>query len=147
MNTSNKAFHRLLIVIGYMTLSMLLVSCSNDDVETVNQDNVAIKKPYDHDHEITTDMEKHQFEHKFAKQCVAREITNSVNKEMDRERFAEPCLCIATYVMEDLTAVEAEKYLYEKKHPQSLRIKYETAAYNCLQTKQPAKSPKIFEHR
>ncbi len=139
MNTLKNALLRLPVIIGYMALSLLIVSCSGDDDATA--------KPYDHAHTNTTDMAKHPFEHEFAKQCVARETANSVNKAMDSQRFAEPCLCIATYLMQDLTAVEAEKFLNEKKHAQSLRIKYETAAYNCLQRKQPAESPKIFETR
>jgi len=35
--------------------------------------------------------------------------------------------------MKDLTAIEAEKYLTEHENAQSLRIKYENAAYHCLQ--------------
>ena len=39
--------------------------------------------------------------------------------------------------MKDLTGEEAEKFLAEHENPQSLRIKYENAAYHCLQQNTP----------
>ena len=124
-------------VIGYMLLSIALVSCSGDD-ETISSSGKqkTIIEHYDHIHDSLVNMDKHPFEHEFARQCIVRETADSVNKAYDSKRFAEPCLCIAVYLMKDLTAVESEKFLHEKKHTQSLRIRYETAAYNCLQKQQ-----------
>lgn len=137
MKTLIKALQSLPTIIGYMLLSIVLVSCSGDD-QTINSsaNNKISDGHYDHIHDSLTNMDKHPFEHEFSRQCIARETANSVNKEYDEKRFAEPCLCIAMYLMKDLTAVESEKFLLEKKHTQSLRIRYETAAYNCLQKQQ-----------
>ncbi len=105
---------------------------------------------FDHSHDATvTDLVKHKFEHEFAEQCIERETRNSNNKANDRKRFEKPCLCIATYMMKDLTAVEAEKFLQEQKDTQSLRIRFENAAYHCLQekNKKANKSPVVFKLR
>lgn len=122
-----------------------LSSCSDD-----NSSKTAGQK-FDHEHGgEATDLVKHKFEHDFAKQCVEREVQNSINKDVDRERFTGPCLCIATYMMQDLTAKEAEKFLNERKNTQSLRIRFENAAYNCLQKskeQQDDKTPVIFNQR
>jgi hypothetical protein len=91
-----------------------------------------------------TDIQKHTFEHKFADQCVARELKTSVNKEYDKKRLEEACMCIAKYLMKDLTADEAKKFITEHKSPHSLVIKYESAAYHCLQEKAQPKGPKLF---
>jgi hypothetical protein len=75
---------------------------------------------------------------------VEREVRNSVNKANDRKRYAKPCMCIARRIMKDLTAVEAEKFLVEKKSTQSLKMSFDEAAYFCLQIKAKPKSPVIF---
>jgi hypothetical protein len=101
--------------------------------------------PFDHTHdEPVTDIQKHKFEHDFAAQCVERELKNSTDKEADKARWEKPCMCIATFMMKNLTADEAEKFLDEHKNTQSLVIKYENAAYHCLQAKQPPKAPQLF---
>ncbi len=98
--------------------------------------------PFDHSGDIkVTNSEKQKFEQEFAAQCVAREVRNSANKDEDKKRFEQPCTCIATFLMKDLTAQEAEKFLDEHENPQSLRIKYENAAYHCLQEHAPPKEP------
>ncbi|MBM4208823.1 MAG: hypothetical protein FJ190_12805 [Gammaproteobacteria bacterium] len=100
---------------------------------------------FDHAHgSEVTDMEKHKFEHDFAAQCVAREMKNSTNQEEDSKRISKSCECIATYIMKDLTAQEAEKFIKEHEHPQSLTIKFEAAAYECLQEKTQPAGPKLF---
>jgi hypothetical protein len=117
-------------------LILSLASCSDD------------KPKFDHSHgDEVTDLEKHQFEHAFAKQCVARETRNSVNKELDIKRYTEPCLCIATHMMKDLTAQEAEKFLEENKSTRSLQIRFDNAAYKCLQRYQNQNAPTIFKKR
>ena len=50
-------------------------------------------------------------------------------------------------MMKDLTAIEAEKFLKEKKTTQSLRIRFESAAYHCLQEKEQPKSLQLFNRR
>jgi hypothetical protein len=42
-------------------------------------------------------------------------------------------MCIAKFLMKDLTADEAKLFIGEHKNAQSLVIKYESAAYHCLQ--------------
>lgn len=123
----------------------LVAGCSDDKPKTAAKN--AAHNPFDHTHDkVVTDVVKHQFEHQFADQCVEREVKNAVNKEEERKRLAEPCMCIATNLMKDLTAEEAEKFLKERKDTQSLRIRFENAAYNCLQkqTQAQIKSPKLF---
>ncbi|MFA6052487.1 MAG: hypothetical protein WC762_07835 [Methylobacter sp.] len=137
-----------------MVIALSVAGCS-DDEEKVQTETVAVKtpvkvathnpNPFDHSHDVeVTDIQKHKFEHDFAQQCVDRELKNSVNKDMDRDRYDEPCMCIATYLMKNLTAEEAEKFLDEHKNAQSLVIKYENAAYHCLQQKVQPKGPHLF---
>lgn len=89
--------------------------------------------------------DKQKFEQAFAEQCVQRELKHSDNPDIDRQRFEKPCTCIATYMMKDLTAIEAEKFLVEHENVQSLKIKYDYAAYHCLQEKAPPQDPS-FTH-
>jgi len=130
-------------VLSSAVLALTVSACSDDDDKAT-----AAKlehNPFDHSHDVVvTDVQKHTFEHEFAEQCVQRELKHSVNKDVDRERYAEPCLCIATFLMKDLTADEAKKFMIEHKNTQSLVIKYENAAYHCLQEKAQVKEPQIF---
>ena len=153
--TTNRSCNIVYIILG----TALLVACSDDSRSTVA---LATTPPsstttttnttprYDHGHgREVTDLVKHQFEHEFADQCVEREIKNSSNPEVDRQRWTQPCMCIAQYLMKDLTAKEAELFLKQNKNTQSLRIRFEAAAYQCLQKKvvQPAKAPTLFNSR
>lgn len=98
--------------------------------------------PFDHSGEAkVTDSEKQKFEEEFSRQCVARELKHTANPEDDKQRLEQSCTCIATFMMNGLTAQEAEKFLSEHENPQSLRIKYENAAYHCLQQSAPHKGP------
>lgn len=139
------SFFSLLFVI----LAAFVTGCSEDkktaQSKPASQAQDHTQHSFDHVHgSEVSDLEKHKFEHDFADQCVEREIKNSKNKDVDRERFTKPCLCIATYLMKDLTAKESELFLVEHKNTQSLRIKFESAAYHCLQEKVQPKSPMIF---
>ncbi len=128
-----------------LVISAALTACSDDQPKKVVS---AKHNVFDHSHGVeVSDLKKHKFEHDFAKQCVEREVKNSVNKQDDRKRYAKPCLCIATRVMKDLTAVEAEKFLVEKKSTQSLKMSFDEAAYFCLQDKAKVKSPVLFGKR
>jgi hypothetical protein len=94
--------------------------------------------PFDHSGDLkVTDSQKDKFEKDFAAQCIERELKNSVNPDNDRDRVTRPCNCIADFLAKNLTGEEAEKFLSEHENPQSLRIKYENAAYHCLQAKTP----------
>jgi hypothetical protein len=132
-------------------IAISLSACSDDEEPKQEQAAVQQKAPdvekpnFDHAHgPEVTDLVKHKFEHDFAAQCVGRELNNSTNKVEDAERLTKSCECIAAYMMKDLTAQEAEKFIEEKEHPQSLRIKFEAAAYECIQAKAQPAGPKLF---
>ena len=143
MNNKNRLRLKTTLVIA--SLALILSGCSDDKPK---QQAKKPHNPWDHTHvAVVTDIQKHVFEHDFAEECVEREVRNSINKDNDRKRFAKPCMCIATLMMKDLTAIEAEKFLKEKKTTQSLRIRFENAAFHCLQDKQQPKSPQVFNRR
>lgn len=145
MNISTIKKTSLLAVVIGTVLALSVTGCSDDKKSApVTQAAKANHNPdpFDHSHDVAvTDVQKHKFEHEFADQCIARELRNSDDKDRDRERFSKPCTCIATFLMKDLTAKEAEKFLAEHQNPQSLRIKYENAAYHCLQENTPPHEP------
>ncbi len=134
----------ILAVLTSVVITLSVTGCSDDKEKTA-----PIKtshNPFDHSHDVpVTDVEKHKFEHDFAAQCVDRELKNSVNKDDDKARFSKSCLCVATYMMKDLTAQEAEKFLTEHENPRSLQIKYNSAVYHCTQEKTVDKGFKTFE--
>ena len=114
-----------------IVFACLVAGCSDDEQKIAAK---PVHNPFDHSHDVpVTDVQKHKFEHDFANQCLDRELKNSTNKEADKVRYSGPCMCIAKFLMKDLTADEAEKFLEEHKNAQSLVIKYENAAYHCLQ--------------
>lgn len=131
-----------------IVLALSMSGCSED--QKPQQDSNAgktdsVHNPFDHTHDVeVTDVQKHKFEHDFADQCVRRELEKSINKAEDEARWRDPCMCIATYLMKDLTADEAGKFLDEHKSTQSLVIKFENAAFHCLQEKAQVKGPKLF---
>jgi hypothetical protein len=120
------------LLLSSLFISTLLTACSDDEPE--------IK--FDHPHSNIGSLKKHTFEHKFADLCVERELKNSINKKEDKKRVEKSCLCIATRIMRNLTEVEAEKFLVEKKNTQSLKMSFDEAAYFCLQ--KTAKPPVLF---
>jgi hypothetical protein len=129
-------------------VSLVVSACSSDEDNSSQSTKTSSTPTFDHAHgDDVTDLEKHKFEHKFANQCVAREIKNSVNKAYDKKRLEKTCLCIASYMMKDLTAVEAEKFLEENKNTRSLQIRFDNAAYQCLQKNKMPKAPEIFKTR
>ncbi len=129
-------------------VTLIIAACSSDEDKATQQVKTSSTPSFDHTHgDDVTDLEKHKFEHKFANQCVAREIKNSVNKAYDKKRLEKTCLCIASYMMKDLTAVEAEKFLEENKNTRSLQIRFDNAAYQCLQKNKRPKAPEIFKTR
>jgi hypothetical protein len=151
MKTKAYDIDTLIPAILSIVLAFSLTACSDDEKPQEDQATVEQQAPkasaptFDHPHgPEVTDMQKHQFEHDFAAQCVDRELNNSANKIEDAERLTKSCECIAAYMMKDLTVQEAEKFIGEKEHPQSLRIKFEAAAYECLQDDAKIAGPKLF---
>ena len=129
--------------VGLGLTSVLLMSGCSD--EKSSNDTVQ-KTPISHtllDSKVTA-SDKQKFEHDFENQCVNRELKNSTNPDNDKARVSKACSCIATFMMKDLTAVEAEKFLQEHENAQSLTIKYENAAYHCLQQKTPSTPAHLF---
>ncbi|MFZ2404769.1 MAG: hypothetical protein WAW41_06500 [Methylobacter sp.] len=124
-------------------IALSVTGCSDDDEKLAAAKPAAeVHNPFDHSHDTpVTDVEKHKFEHDFAGQCVERELKNSTNKEADKARYSMPCMCIAKFLMKDLTADEAKLFIGEHKNAQSLVIKYENAAYHCLQQNAHPKGP------
>jgi hypothetical protein len=142
MKTNIRSKKFCLVVVTSVVMALAVSGCSDDEEKATTK---AGHNPFDHSHDVVvTDVQKHTFEHEFAEECVNREIKNSVNKDVDRARYTEPCMCIATFLMKDLTADEAKKFMVEHKNTQSLVIKYESAAYHCLQEKVPPKEPQLF---
>lgn len=115
--------------LAYAVLAVAVVGCSDDKSDFDPMDKTKI--------EPVPEMEKQEFEHKFAEQCVTRELKNSKNPEADKAGLENTCLCISKYLMKDLTEQEAEKFLEDEENPESLVIKYDAAAYHCLQENQP----------
>ncbi|NOQ64350.1 MAG: hypothetical protein GQ582_07545 [Methyloprofundus sp.] len=149
MNNKNKLRLKTLFISS--CLALVLNGCSDDEPKSAKTAQMSsssdskVHNPWDHSHDaVVTDVQKHVFEHDFAEECVARELSQSINKEEDRKRFTKPCMCIASFMMKNLTAIEAEKFIKENKSTQSLRIRFENAAYKCLQSKQAPQSPKLF---
>ena len=127
-------------------IALSVTGCSDDKEK--KQATTPVKtvfNPFDHSKDVpVTNVEKHKFEDAFAAQCVDRELKNSVNKDVDKERFTKPCQCIANYMVKDLTDEEAEKFLSEHENPRSLQIKYDAAVYHCTQAKTVDKGFKTF---
>lgn len=137
-----------LFVLG-TTLVAFVAGCSDDKPKqqastTTNKPvpkNDHNPNPWDHSGEVpVTENQKHQFAQQFADQCIKRETERAI-EGTDPARFATPCNCIAHHLAKDLTSQEAEKFLDEHENPHSLEIKYENAAYHCLQQQQPHHGP------
>ncbi|MDD4914450.1 MAG: hypothetical protein PHW13_05355 [Methylococcales bacterium] len=139
----SKVIHKLL---GLLTIPVILVSlaaCSGDKTETAPAGGKPAK-PNHVDYGEASESVKQKFTSAFAKNCVSRELKNSVNKDIDEKRFTESCNCIASHIAEDLSDVDAEKYLQEHEDTQTLEIKFDAAAYFCLQNKPQPKGPHLF---
>ncbi len=144
------------LLIGLM-FSGFIVACSDDKPDTTSQPSppatsqssnnvISVDSPTDATPEAN-ESQKEKFKHDFAAQCVERELNNSQNQITEAEKINKACDCISDFIMKDLTDEEAEKYLSEHEHPQSLRIKYEAAAYECLQEKAKLEEPKIIKNQ
>ncbi len=136
MKTHSFTKNFFLAALTSIIIALSMTGCS-DDNDANKEKKPPVKtvfNPFDHSHDVpVTDIQKHKFEHDFAAQCVTRELKNSVNVEEDKERFSKSCECVASEMMQDLTAQEAEKFLTEHENPRSLQIKYTAAVYHCTQ--------------
>jgi ABC-type Zn2+ transport system substrate-binding protein/surface adhesin len=143
------------VLMAGLSMATFLSACSDDKPAetqtTVSSTSSAAKKPtrvhnpFDHSHdEVVTDVVKHQFEHEFADQCVARELKASNNPDVDKPRLDKDCMCIAQYMMKDLSAEDAKHFLKQHENTHSLQIKFDAAAFFCIQNKQQPKGPHLF---
>lgn len=128
------SFIKTCLVAGIFSLSFIVTGCSDDDKpkETISHELLNAE---------VSDEDKQNFEERFEHQCIERESKNAANPEDAAAQATPPCRCIAKFMMKDLTAIEAEKYLEEHQDAHSLRIKYENAAYHCLQQNAHPKGP------
>ncbi|MGZ8191197.1 MAG: hypothetical protein ACXWTS_08200 [Methylococcaceae bacterium] len=128
-------------VLAGIVIALSVTACSDDEDKTDKTKSEDTSVSHSLLKATLSDAEKFKFEKEFAAQCITRELNNSTNKEADEQRITRSCNCIATFLTKDLTAIEAEKFLAEHENAQSLRIKYENAAYHCLQEKVPPQEP------
>lgn len=128
-------FGALTLIASIALLSLSACSDSKEESQKSAPAKESAASPsFDHEHgKDVSDLVKHKFEHDFAEQCVEREVKLDSNQDQYRDKLAKSCMCIAQHLMENLTAKEAELFLEEHKNTQSLRIRYEAAAYKCLQ--------------
>lgn len=150
----------LVVVLTSTVIALGMSGCSDDKAEkpatptAVSKSDVvsepAAKKEYDtfdvKPDTVVTEVERLKFEHDFTAQCVERETKNSVNKEEDEARVTKDCECITQEVSKNLTDEEAEKFVGEHEDPQSLAIKFKSAAYKCLDGKTKPAEPS-FTHK
>jgi hypothetical protein len=140
----NTAFALLLIP----TLALLTAGCSDDKAEApakqATAKSTAANKDNSVDYGEASDSVKQKFIAEFSENCVARELQNSVNKDNDEKRFQDSCGCIAKHIADDLADVDAEKYLEDHEDTQTLGIKFDAAAFFCLQNKPQPKGPHLF---
>ncbi len=88
-------------------------------------------------------VEKGKFKKEFSKDCINRELKNAGDASVDRAYIEKTCDCIADYMDEHLTDQEAEEFLGEDNHMRALQIRYDTAAYQCIQGADKVAEPKI----
>ncbi|MGR8935197.1 MAG: hypothetical protein ACU837_12520 [Gammaproteobacteria bacterium] len=141
MNNSTVNFSASAGLVLLASLALAACSDSKEEGQTTAAVKASAPQPtFDHAHgKEVSDPIKHKFEHDFAERCVEREVKADSNQDQYRDRIAKSCMCIAQHLMKDLTAKEAELFLDRHKDTQSLRIRYEAAAYKCLQQNAQAK--------
>jgi len=142
-----KITRKLLGILSISLIAILSTACSDEKAGNSAPEKSAVgkqAKPHHVDSGEATDSIKQKFVNAFAKNCVARELKNSINKDVDEKRFEDSCGCIAKHIAEDLSDLDAEKYLQEHEDTQTLEIKFDQAAFFCLQNKQLPKGPHLF---
>lgn len=135
-------------MLAVVALGTIASGCSDEKSQTATSEtNVAKARPSNNnnvDAGEASDSVKQKFINIFAQNCVARELKNSVNKDIDEKRASEACGCIARHISEDLADVDAEKYLEDHEDTHTLEIKFDAAAFFCLQNKPQPRGPHLF---
>lgn len=92
-------------------------------------------------------VEKGKFNKEFSKDCIARELNSAGEAKVDKAYIEKTCNCIADYMDDHLTDQEADEFLKEDSHMRALQIRYDTAAYHCIQGADKVAEPKITKFR
>lgn len=135
--------------LAFLLFSLFLLNaCSDDKSSSTSTSSSAAKAKAPEkkhvEHGEANDTAKYKFEKAFAAKCVERELHNSINPDSDRPRLEENCGCISRHISEDLSDVDAEKYLEAHEDTHALQIKFDAAAYFCLQNKPQPKGMHLF---
>jgi len=137
----------LFVVLALSVLMFSLSGCSDSEDKkpaAAGANKGHNPNPFDHSDDMKlSDSQREKFEKQFAEQCVERELKDSTDIDRDRKRAEIPCECIAKFMTRDLTGEEAEKFLDEHQNAHSLSIKYQNAAYHCLQAVNHPKGPQF----
>ncbi len=123
--------HNTLRYVYYLSFVLICSACHAEKAQNMQADNIAMNA-------------KTRFKSQFTDECLARESADSLNPEETRERFQKSCSCVADRMAEGLTEKQAAKYLDQKKNTQSMRIRFDNAAYKCLQGKKQPKTVNLF---
>jgi len=144
---------------------LFLSSCSNDDNVEATTDTATVEKSIvgngknmttnkldkkSHYKEMSKSadkanwVEKGKFNKEFKKDCIARELNSAgADKKVDKQFIEKTCDCIADYMDDHLTDQEADEFLKEDSHMRALQIRYDTAAYQCIEGAKKVSKPKI----
>jgi PBP1b-binding outer membrane lipoprotein LpoB len=140
----NKFHIKLILPLLMALLAVVLGGCSDEKADKASVAKTQSHKLNHVEYGEASDSVKAKFIKEFSNKCVNRELKNSVNKDNDQKRFEENCSCIAKHISDNLADVDAEKYLQLHEDTQALDIKFDTAAYFCLQAKSLPKGPHLF---
>lgn len=138
------------VLLLMLFISLTVIGCSDDTSGGAKTESAglakgkSVKKENTVDYGEASDSVKNKFIKTFSQNCVARELKNSANPDVDQKRFQQSCDCIANHIADDLAEVDAEKYLDDHEDTQTLGIKFDTAAFFCLQNKPQPKGPHLF---
>jgi hypothetical protein len=144
-----------LISVSVAVIGLVLVGsgCSDDKSEQQSTKNAVVNNNPSAHHpksdnvqspgEATSSLKK-KFSEEFTDACVKREMKNSNNPDVEEKRFKESCACIAEHMANNMAEVDAEKYLDDHEDTQTLDIKFDQAAYFCLQSKPMPKGPHLL---
>ena len=141
----NSPSSRVLIGLILSGLTLLVAGCSSEEPETAKTPAaVHTPKPDVVIKDEASKSVKEDFVEKFTEVCVERELKSAVNPDIEEKRAEENCGCIAQHIADNLTEVDAEKYIENGEDTRTLQIKFDTATYFCLQNKKQFKGPQIF---
>ena len=165
MSNLTKKANNLLNVLPPLVMILFLSSCSNDDnVEAVTENATVEKTIVGNSKKMTANkvddksfykemskpvdkatwVEKGRFNKEFKKDCIARELKGAgADGNVDKPFIEKTCDCIADYMDDHLTDQEAEEFLGEDSHMRALQIRYDTAAFHCIDGAKKVAEPKI----